>query len=137
MRRQLYVTGVMDLKIVLAVLLFFLAKLVVVRLLGIIFYGKSEQVADFVYNIFLMNNASGIALVPIVIFMAYFNAIPRSTLIVISSTILISIYLYRIMRTFTISSGEGKVSKLYFFAYLCTLEFLPFVVIFKVVTSRF
>lgn len=123
-------------KIVTAVVLFFLLKLITVRLLGIMFFGKSEQVSDFVYNIFLMNNASGIALIPIVIFMAYFNAIPKPTLIAISSIILIFIYLYRILRTFSISSGEGKISKLYFFAYLCTLEFLPFVVIFKMILNR-
>ena len=124
-------------KIVIAVLLFFLAKLVLVNLLGIMFYGRSEQVSDFIYNIFLMNNVSGLALVPIVLFMAYFNVIPRSTLILISSIILSSIYLYRILRTFSISTGEGNVSRLYFFMYLCTLEFLPFVVIFKMISSRF
>ncbi|MBI2269382.1 MAG: DUF4271 domain-containing protein [Bacteroidetes bacterium] len=123
-------------KIVTAVVLFLLLKLIAVRLLGIMFFGKAEQVADFVYNIFLMNNISGIALVPIVIFMEYFNTTSKSILIPISYIILISIYLYRILRTFSISSGEGKVSKLYFFAYLCTLEFLPFVVIFKMIMNR-
>jgi hypothetical protein len=124
-------------KIVLFVSLFFLIKLVVVNLLGFMFYGRSEQVADFVYNIFLMNNISGLALIPVIIFMAYFSLVSKPTIILLSCIILISIYLYRILRTFNISIGEGRVSKLYFFAYLCTLEFLPFVVIFKVITNRF
>jgi len=124
-------------KILLAVLLFFLIKLLFVRTLGALFYGKSEQATDFVYNIFLMNNVSGLALIPIIIFMAYFSLIPKPTLILISFGVLACIYLYRILRAFRISIGEGRVSKLYFFVYLCTLEFLPFVVIFKVIMGRF
>lgn len=125
------------LKIVFAVLLFSILKMLFVRLLGLLFYGKSEQVTDFVYNIFLMNNISGMALIPIVAFMAWFNYLPKPALIAISATVLITIYLYRTLRTFNLSASGGQVSKLYFFTYLCSLEFLPFVVIFKVILNRF
>ncbi len=124
------------LKIVAIVLLFFICKLFIVNMLGSLFYGRSEKVADFVYNIFLMNNISGIVLIPIVIFTAYFTIVARPAILVVSAIILISMYLYRMGRAFRISSGEGNVSRLYFFVYLCSLELLPYLVIFKVITSR-
>jgi hypothetical protein len=124
------------LKIVVMVLLFTLVKLLTVNMLGSLFYGRSEKVTDFVYNIFLMNNINGIVLIPIVIFTAYFNLVSRSAILAISSVLLVSIYLYRMLRAFEISSGEGGVSRMYFFAYLCTLEVLPFVVIVKVITGK-
>ncbi len=124
-------------KITLVVFLFFAIKLLIIRILGFVFYGKTDSVSDFVYNIFLMNNISGIVLIPIVIFIAYFDVIPKSIIIPTSSIILTSIYLYRTLRAFNLSLGNSSVSRLYFFVYLCTLEFLPFVVIFKVIVSRF
>jgi hypothetical protein len=123
-------------KIVFIVLLFSICKLLIVNMLGYIFYGRSEKVSNFVYNIFLMNNISGIVLIPIVIFTAYFSIIPRPAILTTSAIILIFIYLYRMLRAFRISSGEGGVSRLYFFVYLCSLELLPFLVIFKVITGR-
>lgn len=124
-------------KITLVVFLFFAFKLLIIRVLGFVFYGKTGSVSDFLYNIFLMNNISGIALIPIVIFIAYFDVIPKSITILISFVLLIFIYLHRTMRAFNLSLGNSPISRLYFFVYLCTLEFLPFVVIFKVIVSRF
>ncbi len=124
------------LKIVASVLSFFIIKMLIVSLLGALFYDKSDQVTDFLYNIFLTNNVSGILLIPIVVFMAYFRAVSMPLLIFTSGILLISIYLYRVWRSFNISAGEGRVSKLYFFAYLCSLELLPFVVIFKVIIRK-
>jgi hypothetical protein len=124
------------LKIVVIVLVFSIIKLLIVNMLGSLFYGRSEKVANFVYNIFLMNNISGIALIPIVIFTAYFTVVSRPAILVASAIVLISIYLYRMWRAFRISSGEGNVSRLYFFVYLCSLELVPFLVIFKVIGSR-
>jgi hypothetical protein len=124
------------LKIAMLVLLFFLFKLLLIRMLGALFYGKTELITEFLYNIFLMNIVSGVILIPIVIFMAYFKAIAMPILISASAILLISIYLYRLWRSFNISISVPSVSKLYFFAYLCSLELLPFILIFKVIIRK-
>ncbi len=124
------------LKIVVVVLCFFLAKLLIVRALGALFFGKAELVTDFMYNIFLMNVISGLVLIPIVLFLEYFRLISVQLLIYLSCWLLVFVYAYRLWRSFRITSGAVSVSKLYFFAYLCSLEIVPFVVIFKVIIRK-
>jgi len=53
-----------------------------------------------------------------------------------SCSLLVLVYLYRLWRSLRITAGAVSVSKLYFFAYLCSLEILPFVVIFKVIIRK-
>ncbi|MCC6690204.1 MAG: DUF4271 domain-containing protein [Bacteroidia bacterium] len=124
-------------KIVAFIFLFFICKLVVINILGYIFYNKQDHVSEFIYNISLMNTFCGLALIPIITIMACVSPTSLPTVAIGGFTILVSIYLYRILRTFAISTSGGGVSKLYFFVYLCSLEFLPLVVIFKVIMSRF
>ena len=120
----------------LCVLTFFLLKILLVRLLGILFLGNSSQVTDFVYNIFLVNLVIGIVLVPIVIGIAFIDIVPKHTLFVLSCWLLAGIYAFRLGRTFIITTGQVRILRLYFFAYLCTLEIIPFIVIFKLIEGR-
>lgn len=123
-------------KIVIGVALFFVLKLLLVRLVGFVFYGRSEVTVDVLYNLFIMNKMSAFLLIPITLSMAYLTLFGTQTVIYAGALILLLIYIYRLFRLFVITMNGAKFSKIYFFMYICSLEILPFVVIFKLIANR-
>lgn len=123
-------------KIVIGVSLFFVLKLLLVRLVGFVFYGRSEVTVDVLYNLFIMNKMSAFVLIPITLSMAYLTLFGTQTVIYAGALILLLIYIYRLFRLFVITMNGAKFSKIYFFMYICSLEILPFVVIFKLIANR-
>jgi len=112
-------------KIVVVLASVFLLKLLVVRIIGLLFLGNSMRVTDYLYNIFLMNGITGFILIPVVIGMAYLDILPKEFLAKGSAVFLGILFLVRIYRSFQIGNQDPNLSKVYFFAYLCTFEFLP------------
>jgi len=103
-------------------------------LVGILF-NQREKFSEYRYNVWLMNQALGVLLLPIVISVAYLS-MPDSVLINIGIILITLIYIYRLQRGITIGSTETNLSQFYLFLYLCTLEILPLVVLTKVFIDR-
>ena len=117
--------------------LVFILKLLMVRVIGTVFYNKSDQAMPFVYNIFLTNNMIGILLLPVALILSYVLIIPKEIVIYVTAALILGLYIYRITRALAISTSESGVSNLYFFSYLCTLDFVPFIVLLKQLDTRF
>lgn len=111
------------------IILIYLLKYVVYKILGFIFLSERSS-NEYLHNVFLYSKAVGICLLPITIGLSY---LPSETHIYLLYTggILFGIsFIARVYRGLQISS-RSRLSVFYLFLYLCTLEIAPFVVLFK------
>lgn len=118
------------LTIVFYISLILLSKLFLYRFTGAIF-SVSKLVSDYLYTIILFINVISIALIPLVISIEYFEVLNPKILIFTGGVLLLISFLYRNYRGFTIANSAGNISGVYLFFYLCALEILPLIVLFK------
>lgn len=116
----------------LVIAIFFIVKLIVIRLLGHIFMLNALAKLG-VYFSFLFDRVMGIVLFPIVIFMFFSPINANSVLISFSAGIILAFLLIKVFWIWKIGIGGFGLSKIYLFLYLCMLEILPLLVFTKVV----
>ncbi|MDE1192530.1 MAG: DUF4271 domain-containing protein [Arachidicoccus sp.] len=114
----------------------YVVKFFVVKLSGWIF---NAQTAANIYNyvVFSVNKIIGIILIPIIIIMAYSNSSLSDNLYICTGFIIVGLLLYRYIASFILIRGDLKVSILYFFLYLCAIEILPLLIIYKILLMKF
>ncbi|MBL4658262.1 MAG: DUF4271 domain-containing protein [Flavobacteriales bacterium] len=91
-----------------------------VRIVGWVFKDQ-EKLAEYTFNIFLLNKILGLALVPIVVLLAYLS-FGKFILINLGIFLIVFSFLYRLYRGYFIGRAAATVSHVYIFLYLCTLE---------------
>lgn len=112
------------------IVLFFLIKKMLFKAMGTLFIGASDT-SELVFNIDNFYRVAGIILFPVVAFIAFS---PFGTTVIPVGTgvfTIVSIYGLMLVRTVSILLKK-QVSIIYLFLYLCTLEFLPLLLIYKV-----
>ena len=114
------------------ILLVFIVKVLIISFLSYVFLGKASASSDYIFNIYLTDVLSALVLLPIVIFLAYLSLFSPRLWINGGLFLLTVLFLFRILRYFNIGSSDAKVSKLYFFTYLCTVEVAPLLIGFKI-----
>ena len=120
--------------IVLVALTFFLIKYVLIYFFGLLF--RLEALCSkYNFNHTLFFITDGLVLIPFV-FLFYFLPNNLQFSILIASIIAISIlFLFRLLRGFALVFKNTKASQFYLFVYLCTVEFLPIIIIYKYLFS--
>ncbi len=119
--------GIVNYLIILAILRgIYLAKTIIIRLIQIISDGDYGM-AEYEYNLFLMNRMSGLLLLLPTLFMAYAPIPELKPAIYTAAIVLIGMVSYRILRGLVNALSEG-VPPFYILFYICTLEILPFAV---------
>ncbi|MCT4623683.1 MAG: DUF4271 domain-containing protein [Schleiferiaceae bacterium] len=117
----------------LALLLIYLGKLIVIRTFGYIFNGTKES-KEYMHTVFLYNKNLGMFLLPITLsvpFIAY-HAVPY--LLNAGLIMALVFFLFRIARGLKILFRK-HVSIFYMILYLCALEILPLLMIYKLLKS--
>ncbi len=109
-------------------------KFIVLRICGYLFQVEKET-ATYIFNIFLINNAVGTLLIPLVLFIAFSSAISTTLLISISVFFIACGFLYRIIRGIIAGFSSPAFSLYYLFLYLCALEIAPLIVLIKVLNQ--
>jgi hypothetical protein len=99
------------------------------RFCGYVFKASNET-SDYVLNLYLFGQVTGICLLPVIIFITYFDN--SKSIIFIGALVIILLCLYRLFKGFVIAFSKSKVSVYYIFLYLCTLEILPLVLLLKI-----
>lgn len=117
------------------VVVLFALKLLLVRILGVVFRMEGA-VNEYIFNIFLHHKALGLFLFPVTIALAFVKDISPPHLIVAGWCIIALVLVYRTLRTILGGVQAAGISKYYLFLYLCTLEILPLIVILKVFISQ-
>jgi len=111
--------------------LFQLLKSLAIQFSGIIF-DTTEPARQYQLIILIFNYIIGIVLLPVVIIAFYWNSLN----ILIAGVIIVSfLIIYRILRSILTGHENKSYNLFYLFLYLCTLEILPLLVIFKVISK--
>lgn len=107
---------------------YFLIKNIVINVVGSIFKTKNID-KEYLYNSAFFNTVTAIALIPLLFFSVY---AVNSTLLWIALFITFSLYFFRIFRGLQIAFEARRYSQYQILLYLCALEILPLITIFKV-----
>ncbi len=114
--------------------LYFLKKLLFYWIAHI--FDRISYADECVFTVYVYNRALGLCLYPVVIALAFVDSVIVSTSFLLKLGFLVCaiIYSLRIFREIQISL-KNKISFFYIFLYLCTLEFLPLMLLAKVLKS--
>lgn len=111
------------------IVLIYILKFVVYKILGTLFLA-GKYFDEYIHQIFLYHKLFGIILFPLLTGMAYMPSDTKEILIYSGFLIFTLSVVLRIFRGFQICFKSG-VSLFYMILYLCTLEILPFAVLYK------
>lgn len=109
----------------------YLIKYAVYKILGYIFL-DSATYSEYLYNVFQFNRIAGIFLIPIIIALAYSTIYYTNAIVYLGFTILSIVFIMRIIRGLQICI-KVNFSIFYSFLYLCVLEILPLLVLYKLI----
>jgi hypothetical protein len=113
-----------------AVALLYVAKFLGLKLSGWIF-GMSGAVDTYIFIVFLVNKILGVALLPIVILLAFSREPVRSASATLGVLLVGGMLIYRFIRSYRPVWEEVQMSRFHFFLYLCTFEIAPLLLIYK------
>jgi len=98
---------------------------------GIIFNTR-ESARQYQLNILIFNDIIGVVLFPVAIIAFYWN----STALLTSGIVIVSLLLiYRLFRGFLTGMTNKSYNLFYLILYLCTLEILPLLLLYKVISK--
>ncbi len=107
-------------------------KFLVLKICGWLFEQEREM-ATYMFNIFLINNILGMALLPFICVFAYNENLSVSGLLIIPFVLIVISFGWRIFRGIQLGMSISSFSPLYLFLYLCTLEIAPLMVLIRVI----
>lgn len=106
-----------------------LVKVLVFRILGVVLL-ETKLFSEYRENIFLYNKAIGLCLFPITAGIAYMPQYMTKIFIYLGFIVVLTFYLSRIYQGLKIIITK-RISIFYMILYLCTLEIIPFLLLFK------
>ncbi len=109
----------------------YMLKYAVTALAGMVFNVK-EATGTYSFIVFLTNRVIGILLLPILILIVFYGGSTNAVLFTIAASIIFFLVIYRYALSLTVIRKNLKVSALHFFIYLCAVELMPLLVIYKV-----
>jgi len=121
-------------KYALIIAVFLILKILFERLLSSAL--DIETIIDkYLFQKISFRNYIGLFLLPINMFLLY-SVTPNQTIFLIVSIILISIFLIGVFLFIKNNLNVFKKSLFYFILYLCALEIAPYVVLYKIITTK-
>jgi hypothetical protein len=110
---------------------YFLGKKLLYKYTGFLFENTNET-SEFLFNLDNTNRVAGMVLIPVVALLAFSPFSSLKIPVIIGILIVTAIYFLLIFRGVVILFRK-QFSILYLFLYFCTLEFLPLVLVYKLV----
>ena len=117
-------------------------------LLAVVYFGKflflqfagwvfnsREAAMNYTFTVFLVNKVLGVSLIPFLFFMAFATTSLKEVAFTISVGLTGLLLLYRYVVSFTTIRNTLKVNALHFFLYLCAVEILPLLVLYKLMAD--
>lgn len=96
--------------------------------------GRAALFSEYLNNIYSLYRLMGIALLPIVVAVAYMNYFEAETLLKAGVIIIILVFIIRIISLLIIFM-RSNISIFYFILYLCALEIMPGAILFRAITA--
>ena len=112
------------------VLLFFLLKLILIKLLG--FFFKVKDLAKLaIFFSLLFDKTLGFVLFPLVVVIYFFSVDISSTVLMISLGLFIILFMLKLFWLWKIGTNSFGLSQVYIFLYLCSIEIFPLLLLAK------
>ncbi len=112
----------------------YLGKYLFLLFSGWVFNSK-EPAAGYIFIVFLVNKAIGILLIPFLLLVAFAAKPIAEVALTVSGGVVTVLFLYRYIVSFTAIRNNLKVNALHFFLYLCAVEVLPLLLLYKVIIN--
>ena len=117
-----------------------LAGIYLLKYLVILFSGWlfGTPIASTIYNqvVFSINKIIGLVLLPTTLLMSYGSARTSSHVLSTVTVIVGVLLLYRYIASFLLIKGKLKVSAFHFILYLCAVEIIPLLLVYKVLLTN-
>lgn len=113
----------------------YLLKFLFLRFTGWVFR-VSEAAETYIFIVFLVNKLMAVVLLPLVWLLAFSEGDFNVIVFTISTFIIVLMLLYRYILALAAVRNMVRVSPFHFFIYLCAVEILPVLLIYKVVFSK-
>jgi hypothetical protein len=120
-----------------AILLFvYLMKYLFLLFTGWVFNTK-EAAGSYIFVVFLVNKVLGVLLVPFLLILSFGSAELVQVAVTASIGVILLLFGYRYWVSFVAIRNKLKVNALHFLLYLCAVELLPLVLIYKILINYF
>ncbi len=115
------------------VIVFFLVKILLIKFFGLLFRSK-QQVNAYITNILVYMSFNSILIILPVFASLFTSEYYKFTLLIISLSIFALFTLIRALRGLFIIIKVPKFFNVYLFCYLCTLEILPLLLVYRLIS---
>ena len=112
------------------VVLFFLLKLILIKLLG--FFFKVKDLAKLaIFFSLLFDKTLGFVLFPLVVVIYFFSIDISSTMLMISLGLFMILFILKLFWLWKIGTNSFGLPQVYIFLYLCSIEIFPLLLLVK------
>lgn len=94
-------------------------------------FNTKEAASTYIFIVFLSNKIITIVLLPFLLVLAFTGGQIAEVALIISLCIIIGMLLYRYLVSLSSVRSDLSINPLHFFLYLCTIEILPLLIIYK------
>lgn len=98
-------------------------------------FNSREAAVNYTFTVFLVNKVLGVILVPFLFLMAFAEPGFKEVAFTVSVGLVILLLLYRYVISFATIRNTLKVNALHFFLYLCAVEILPLLLLYKLMAD--
>ena len=117
-------------KVFFLVVLFFLLKLILIKLLG--FFFKVKDLAKLaIFFSLLFDKTLGFVLFPLVVVIYFFSIDISSTMLMISLGLFMILFILKLFWLWKIGTNSFGLPQVYIFLYLCSIEIFPLLLLVK------
>ena len=109
----------------------YLSKYLFLSFIGWVFNAKNV-VRSYIFIVFTVNKILGIVLVPFILLMAFASGSFLQSIVTASLLVTAILFIYRYAVSLGTVRRDVKVSAFHFFLYLCSVEVLPILILYKV-----
>ena len=95
--------------------------------------GYQQESNLYIFVVFLINKATGIFLLPVLVILAFSSPAIVAVMVVLSFVVVGLLFLLRYFRAYGLLQHRTKVSRFHFLLYVFSIEILPLLLIFKAV----
>ena len=107
----------------------FMARIVLLHTAGMLF-DRTDMFREYLYNIFIFNKLTGIVILPLLPLMAYTSGWIQPVVYWAALVVVFLIVLLRVTRS-VVFSLRKDISIFYMFLYLCALEIVPLILLYR------
>jgi hypothetical protein len=114
--------------------LVYMFKYLVIQFMGWVFSAK-EQASTYGFIVFLINKVMALVLLPLLLLLAFSSGYMQEVILTIAACVVILLLVFRYIISLTIIRGALSIHPLHFFIYLCGIELMPMLIMYKVMFS--